>query len=122
MKHIFILSLFLISTTICSLRAQDSLHEKLSSTTIKENCYNYLSAGDTDRFEQALLTIFPAYEAEMDSLNVAIRNELLTIHLRDQGIRFLVIDADATTNPAETEFRKIKKKIASNHTNYITKL
>ena len=119
MKHFFILSLFLFSNTICSLKAQDSLHEKLRSTTIKENCYNYLSAGDTDRFEQALLTIFPAYEAEMDSLNVAIRNELLTIHLRDQGIRFMVIDAEATNNPAEKELRKIMKKIDSNHIKYI---
>lgn len=59
-----------------------------------DSCYQYLSNSDTANFERQYSKLYNAYEFEMDPVLTKIRQELLVMHDKDQGIRLLLIDAE----------------------------
>lgn len=59
-----------------------------------DSCYQYLSKNDMASFERQYSKLYNAYELELDSVMTKIRQELLIMHDRDQGIRLLLIDAE----------------------------
>lgn len=77
-----------------------------------DSCYKYLSSGDLPNFEHQYTKLYDAYEFELDSVFVKIRQELLVMHDKDQGIRLLLIDAEQKGDKQKiVKIREIMKQV-----------